>query len=274
LREAYSAALERITEHGSALGQNRALFDAVQVVRDTPGFARLDRARRTLVEDSLRDFRLAGVGLPEPARTRFREIQNQLSKVETGFEEAVLDATDAWARPVCASELAGLPDSARSLLAHAAKDQQHDGWLATLKGPVVQAILTFADDRALRETVYVAYNTRASDQGPHAHLHDNTARIVEILALRHEAAQLLGFASSAELSLVDKMAGSSARVLGFLRDLAARAKPVAERELQALGEFAADQLGIADLQPWDIAYASEKLRERRYDFSEEDIKRT
>ena len=272
LREAYSAALEKITEHGSALGQNRALFEAVEAVRQADEFARLDRAQQTLVEDSLRDFRLSGVALQEPARTRFREIQNQLSKVETEFEEAVLDATDAWTRPVTAAELAGLPDSVRSMLAHAAKDKQHDGWLATLKGPVVQAILTFADDRALRETVYTAYNTRASDQGPHAHAHDNSARIGEILALRHEAAQLLGFASSAELSLVDKMAGSPTRVLGFLRDLAAKAKPVAECELQALREFTASELAIADLQPWDIAYASEKLRERRYDFSEEDIK--
>ena len=272
LREAYSAALERITEHGSLLGQNRALFEAVQAVRDWPGFASLDRARQTLVEDKLRGFRLAGVALPEPARTRFREIQNQLSKVQTEFEEAVLDATDAWTRPVLASELAGLSESSRSMLANAARDKQHEGWLATLKGPVVQAILTFADDRALRETIYTAYNTRASDQGPHAHAHDNTARIVEILALRHEAAQLLGFPSSADLSLVDKMAASPARVLGFLRDLAAKAKPVAERELKALAEFAASRLGIADLQPWDIAYSSEKLREQRYDFSEEDIK--
>ena len=228
LREAYSAALERITEHGSVLGQNRDLFEAVQAVRDSQDFAGLDRARQTLVEDKLRGFRLAGVALQEPARTRFREIQNQLSKVQTEFEEAVLDATDAWTRPVLDSELAGLSDSVRSMLARAARDKQHDGWLATLKGPVVQAILTFADDRALRETIYTAYNTRASDQGPHAHAHDNTARIVEILALRHEAAQLLGFPSSAEFSLVDKMAGSPTRVLGFLRDLAAKAKPVAD----------------------------------------------
>jgi oligopeptidase A len=158
------------------------------------------------------------------------------------------------------------------MLARAAKDKQQDGWLATLKGPVVQAILTFADDRALRETVYTAYITRASDQGPNAHTYDNSARIGEILALRHEAAQLLGFASSAEVSLVDKMAGTPSRVLAFLHDLAAKAKPVAETELQGLREFAASQLAIVDLQAWDIAYASEKLREQRYDFSEEDIK--
>jgi oligopeptidase A len=272
LREAYSAALERITEHGSALGQNRALFEAVRELRQADEFAGLDRAQQTLVEDSLRDFRLSGVALEEPARSRFRDIQNELSRIETQFEEAVLDATDAWTLPVAAEQLSGLPDSARAMMAHAAKDQQHDGWLATLKGPVVQAILSFGDDRALREAVYTAYNTRASDQGPQADQHDNTARIGQILALRHEAARLLGFASSAELSLVDKMAGTPARVYGFLRDLAARARPVAERELQALAEFAADELAIAELQPWDIAYASEKLRERRYDFSEQDIR--
>ena len=272
LREAYSAALEKITEHGSVLGQNRALFEAVQAVRDSSEFATLDRAQQTLVEDSLRDFRLSGVALEESARSRFREIQNELSRVETQFEEAVLDATDAWTQPVAADQLSGLPDSARAMMAHAAKDRQHDGWLATLKGPVVQAILTFADHRPLRESVYTAYNTRASDQGPHATTHDNSARIGQILALRHEAAGLLGFASSAELSLVDKMAGTPARVFAFLRDLAARAKPVAERELQGLATFAASELAISELQPWDIAYASEKLRERRYDFSEQDIR--
>jgi oligopeptidase A len=272
LREAYSAALEQITEHGSALGQNRGLFEAVRGLRQADEFAGLDRARQTLVEDSLRDFRLSGVALEEPARSRFRDIQNELSRIETGFEEAVLDATDAWTLRVAAGQLAGLPDSARAMMAHAAKDRRQDGWLAALKGPVVQAVLTFAEDRGLREAVYTAYNTRASDQGPQANSHDNSARIEQILALRHEAAVLLGFASSAELSLVDKMAGSPTRVLEFLRDLAARAKPVAEAELQALREFAAGELAIADLQPWDVAYASEKLRERRYDFSEQDIR--
>ena len=272
LREAYSTALEMITEHGSVLGQNRGLYEAVRSVRDGDGFAALDRAQQTLVEDSVRDFELSGVALDEPARSRFRDIQNELSRVETEFEEAVLDATDAWTRPVTQDELAGLPDSARALLAHAANSRQLEGWLATLKGPVVQAILTFADDRELRKTIYSAYNTRASDQGPDAHRFDNSERIGRILALRHEAARLLGFDSSASLSLVDKMAGSPERVLGFLRELADKARPVARAELQSLREFAADELGIADLQPWDIGYASEKLRERRYDFSEEAIK--
>ena len=272
LREAYSAALEKLTEHGTELGQNRELYAAVKALHEAPGFAALDRARRTVVEDSLRGFRLSGVALEEPARSRFKAIQNELSKLETEFEEAVLDATDAWTRPVSEAELAGLPDSARAMLRTMAQEKKLDGHLATLKGPVVQAILTFADTRALREEIYTAYNTRASDQGPGAGTHDNSQRIEQILSLRHEAALLLDFASSAHVSLADKMAGTPERVLGFLRELAAKARPVALRELAELREFAASELGIAELQPWDVAYSSEKLREKRFSFSEEDLK--
>jgi len=153
-----------------------------------------------------------------------------------------------------------------------AQEKEVEGHLATLKGPVVQAILTFADTRALREELYTAYNTRASDQGPHAGRFDNSERLEKILALRHEAAQLLDFPSKAHLSLADKMAGTPERVLGFLHELAAKARPVALRELEELRAFAAAELGIADLQPWDVAYSSEKLREQRFAFSEEDLK--
>src|SRR5690606_2361936 len=229
----------------------------------------LDRARRTLVEDSLRGFRLSGVALEEPERSRFKAIQAELSQLETGFEEAVLDATDAWTRPLTEAELAGLPASAREMLRGQAKDKGQEGWLATLKSPVVQALLTYADTRALREQVYRAYHTRASEQGPHAAQFDNSERIARILALRHEAAQLLGFPSKAHLALADKMAGTPERVLGFLRGLAARARPVAERELAELREFAGAELGLAELQPWDVPWASEKLRQRRFAFSEE-----
>jgi len=272
LREAYSAALEKLTEHGTELGQNRELYEAVKALHESAEFANLDRAQRTVVEDSLRGFRLSGVALEEPARSRFKAIQNELSKIETEFEEAVLDATDAWTRPVADEELSGLPDSTRAMLRTMAQEKGVEGHLATLKGPVVQAILTFADTRALREQLYTAYNTRASEQGPHAGQYDNSARIEKILALRHEAAQLLGFESKAHLSLADKMAGTPERVLGFLRELAAKAKPVAQRELEELRAFAAAELGIAELQPWDVGYASEKLRERRFAFSEEDLK--
>lgn len=272
LREAYSAAQQKLTDHATELGQNRGLYEAVKAIREDAGFADLDRARRSLVEDSLRGFRHSGVALEEPARSRFKAIQSELSQLETEFEEAVLDATDAWTRPLAEAELAGLPDSARDMLRSAAAEAGVDGHLATLKGPVVQAILTYADDRALREQVYTAYNTRASDQGPQAGQFDNAQRIERIMALRHESAQLLGYASAAQLSLDDKMAATPERVLGFLRELAAKARPVAERELAELNAFAAAQLGMAALAPWDVGYAAEKLRQQRFDFSEEDLK--
>ncbi|MFN7211488.1 MAG: M3 family metallopeptidase, partial [Lysobacteraceae bacterium] len=222
LREVYSEADERITEVTTELGQHRGLFDAMKAVREGTAFDALDRAQRTLVEDSLRGFRNSGVALEEPARTRFREIQTELSKLDTAFEEAVLDASEAWTLPLAEAQLAGLPPSARDLLAGQAKAKGKDGFLATLKGPVVQAILAHADDRALREAVYTAYNTRASDQGPQAGTFDNSERIARILALRHESAQLLGVPSAAHESLEDQMAGTPERVLAFLRELAAK----------------------------------------------------
>ena len=273
LRKAYSAAQEKIVEHASELGQNRALYAAVKAVADTPALATLPRAARTLVEHELRDFRLSGVALEEPARTRFREIANQSARLATEFEEAVLDATDAWGEQVTDSALlAGIPQSGRATLREYAQEKSLDGWRVTLKQPSVQAVLTYADNRALRERVYRAYQTRASEQGPNAGEFDNSARIEKILALRHEAAQLIGFHDAAEESLSTKMAPSPDAVFAFLRDLAVRAKPVAERELAELRRFAADELGIANLQPWDVGYASEKLRERKYALSEEELK--
>jgi len=273
LREAYAAAQEKIVEYSSELGQNRELYAAFKAVADESGFAALPRAARTLVEHELRDFHLSGVALEEPARSRFREIANELSKLSTDYENAVLDATDAWSEPLAdESMLAGIPDSGRAVLHAYAQEKQLDGWLATLKQPSVQAVLTYADDRGLRERVYRAYQTRASDQGPNAGTFDNSARVEKIVALRHEAAQLLGFHDSAEESLATKMAPSPDAVFAFLHDLAARAKPVAERELAELRAFAAAELGLIDLQPWDVGYASEKLRERKYALSEEELK--
>jgi oligopeptidase A len=273
LREAYAAAQEKIVEHASELGQNRELYAAFRAVAEAGDFVSLPRAARTLVEHELRDFRLSGVALEEPARSRFREIANELAKLSTEFENAVLDATDAWSEKIAdESGLAGIPESGRAVLRAYAEEKHLDGWLVTLKQPSVQAVLTYADDRALRERVYRAYQTRASDQGPHAGRFDNSARIEKILALRHEAAQLLGFRDAAEESLATKMAPSPDAVFAFLRDLAARAKPRAEREIAELREFAAKELGLDALEPWDVAYAAEKLRERRYALNEEELK--
>jgi oligopeptidase A len=273
LREAYGPAEEKLTEHAIELGQNRALYQAVQALAEAPDFGGLPRPERALVEHALRDFRLSGVALEEPARTRFRDIGVELSKLSTEFSNAVLDATDAWHEHITDErDLAGIPESGRAVLRQYAKERELDGFLVTLKQPSVQAVLTYADNRGLRERVYWAYQTRASEQGPHAGKYDNSQRIERIMALRHEAAQLVGFANAAEESLATKMAASPTEVMEFLHDLAARARPKAREELQALRKFAAEELKLDNLEAWDVGYASEKLRQKNYDLDEEQLK--
>jgi len=273
LREAHSAALEKITDFTSELGQNRALYAAVDALAKRVDFQDWPSERRAAVEHALRDFKLAGVALEEPARPRFREIANELTQLSTEFANAVLDATDAWHEHVTDErDLGGIPESGRVVLREYARDRELEGFLVTLKQPSVQAILTYADNRALRERVYRAYQTRASEQGPDAGRFDNSQRIEKILALRHEAACLLGFDNAAQASLATKMARSTDEVLSFLRDLAARAKPVAQRELDELRAFARDRLGIDTLEAWDVSYAAEKLRLQRYALDEEELK--
>ncbi|MDE2224596.1 MAG: M3 family metallopeptidase [Xanthomonadaceae bacterium] len=273
LRAAYEQAEEKITDFASALGQNRDLYARVQAVAEAPGFAQRSRPERALVEHALRDFKLSGVALEEPARTRFREIANELSKLTTAFSNAVLDATDAWQEHIeDERDLAGIPESGRSVLREYAREHGLDGWLVTLKQPAVQAVLTYADNRSLRERVYWAYQTRASDQGPDAGKFDNSECMEKILALRFEAAQLLGFANAAEESLATKMAETPDEVLAFLRNLIVRARPVAQRELEELRAFALSELELETLESWDLAYASEKLRLARYALDEEQLK--
>jgi len=273
LRKVYGPAEEALTEHAIELGQNRALYAAVQALADAPEFAQLPRPERALVEHALRDFKLSGVALEEPARSRYREIGVELSRLSTEFSNAVLDASEAWHEHITDErDLAGIPESGRAVLRQYAEDQDLDGFLVTLKQPSVQAVLTYADNRGLRERVYWAYQTRASDQGPNAGKFDNSERIEKIMALRHEAAQLLGFANAAEESLATKMAGSPTEVLEFLRDLAARAKPVAQRELATLREYASAELKLDNLESWDVGYASEKLRQQQYELDEEQLK--
>ncbi|MFC5438282.1 M3 family metallopeptidase [Rhodanobacter umsongensis] len=273
LRKVYGPAEEALTDHAIELGQNRDLYAAVQALADAPDFGTLLRAQRALVEHALRDFRLSGVALEEPARSRFREIGVELSKLATEFSNAVLDASEAWHEHITDErDLAGIPESGRAVLRQYAEDQGLDGFLVTLKQPSVQAVLTYADDRGLRERVYWAYQTRASDQGPDAGKFDNSARIERILALRHEAAQLLGFANAAEESLATKMAASPTEVMEFLHDLATRARPVAQQELATLREFARSELKLDNLESWDVGYASEKLRQQQYALDEERLK--
>ncbi|MBB3226663.1 oligopeptidase A [Luteibacter sp. Sphag1AF] len=273
LRKAHGAAEEKLTDHGIEMGQNRELYTAVQAVADSPAFASLSKAEKASIEHALRDFRLSGVALEEPARSRFREIGVELSRLSTDFSNAVLDATEAWHEHITDErDLAGIPPSGRAVLREYAKEMDLEGYVVTLRQPSVQAVLTYAENRELRERVYWAYQTRASDQGPNAGKFDNSERIETIMALRHEAAQLLGFANAAEESLATKMATSPQEVLDFLGDLARRARPVAQEELKELRRFASEDLKLDNLEPWDVGFASERLRQLRYALDEEQLK--
>lgn len=273
LRKVHGAAEEKLTEHGLEVGQNRELYAATQAIADRGDFAQLPAAARAAVEHALRDFRLSGVALEEPARTRFREIGVELSRLTTEFSNAVLDATEAWHKHITDErDLAGIPASGRAVLREYAREENLDGYLVTLKQPSVQAVLTYAENRDLRFDVYYAYQTRASDQGPNKGKFDNSERIEKIIALRHEAAQLLGFANAAEESLATKMATSPQEVLEFLRNLAAKARPRAREELAELRQFANETLKIDNLEPWDVAFAAERLRQERYALDEEQLK--
>ena len=269
LRKAYEACLPKLSEYWTELGQNRDLFNAYQALATGPDAAGYDVAQKTILEHTLRDFRLSGIDLPADKQKRYGEIQMRLSELTSTFSNQLLDATQAWVKHVeDESLLAGITDAAKGQMKQAAEAKGLEGWLITLEFPSYYAVMTYADNRALREEVYAAYATRASDQGPNAGQNDNGPLMNEILDLRQELAGLLGFANYSELSLASKMAESTDQVLSFLRDLAVRSKPYAEQDLNELRAFAAEQ-GCDDLQSWDVGYYSEKLQEQRYSVSQE-----
>ena len=273
LRAAYAEGMGRLVESSTRLHQNRDLYDLLVALTASPAFADLSRPDRVAVERAIRDFTLSGVALDAEARARFAEISVELSQLGTAFGSAVLDATDAWSEHVTdVARLAGVSEADLGMFAAAAQAKGLDGWLVTLHQPSVSAILTFAEDRDLRASVYRAFGTRASDQGPDAGRFDNGPRIARLLTLRHELAHLLGFTDPVALSLATKMAPDAGEVLTFLRDLAKRARPIAERELAELRDYAAAELGIADLQPWDVGFASERLRASRYAVDEQAVR--
>ncbi len=269
-REAYNTNLPKISAYYTELGQNAALYGSYERLAQSPAFAGFSDAQRQTVENALRDFRLSGVALPEAQKQRFAAIEERLSALSSKFADNLLDATQAWQRPLSEAELAGIPDSHRALLAQLAQQRGHEGWLATLDFPAYLAVMTHADNRELRQAVYRAYVTRASDQGDKPEF-DNSALMAEILELRHEQAQLLGYAHYAELSLVPKMAESVDKVMAFLHELAERARPAGQRDLSELRAFAAE-LGIADLQPWDTTYVAEKLKQQKLNLSQEALR--
>ena len=271
LREVYNATLPKITQYYAELGQNLALFGKFKALRNSPEFGGLSAARKKIIENELRDFRLGGAELPENKKVRYLEIQERLSELSSRFSDNLLDATNDHTLVIeNKGELSGLPDDVLQAAQEAAVATGKSGWLFTLKAPSYMPVMQYADNRGLREKMYRAYGTRASEFGK-AEL-DNTPLMDEIVQLRGEEASLLGFANFGELSLATKMAESPQQVVEFMRELARRARPFAEKDLAELREFARAELGIDELQSWDIGYASEKLRERRYAFSEQEVK--
>ena len=271
LRDAYNAKLPMVTQLFIDLSQNEALFAKYRAMKASDSFSTLSDVRRRIIDREIRDFRLSGAELPEKERTRVKAIGERLSMLNQKFSENLLDATNAWHLLIeDESRLAGLPADTKALYAANAKAAGQTGWRITLHFPSYLPVMQYADDRALRETVYHAFATRAAEFD--GAKFDNTPLIKEILQLRQEESSLLGFANYAEASLATKMADTPKEVIAFLRDLASRAKPYAQKDMTALRAFAKETLGIDDLQPWDQAYASEKLRQARYSYSDQEVK--
>jgi oligopeptidase A len=271
LREAYNANLPKVTRFGSALGQNLALYQQYRALAAAPEAAQYEPARRKVLENALRDFRLGGAELDDAGKARYSAIREELSALSATFSQNVLDATDAWSLHVeDRAELAGLPDDVIAGARVAAEKDGLTSWKLTLQMPCYIPVQTYAEHRPLREALYRANAVRASEFGD-ATL-DNSGNIDRVLALRAELAALLGFANYAEYSIATKMADDAPQVLGFLRDLAARAKPYAQRDRAELEAFARDELGMPELEAWDLAFAAEKLKQARYSYSEQEVK--
>ena len=273
LRSAYNACLPKLTEYSTEMGQNRALYEAWQSLSEGEIFKQLNATQQKIVNDALRDFRLSGIALEGEAKSRFKEIAQSLSKSTSKFEENLLDATNDWNKLILdVGQLKGLPENAIALAKQEAENRKESGWMLTLEFPSYIAVMTFADDRQLRREMYEAFSTRASECGPGKGQWDNSEVMEEILALRHEEANLLGFDNFATVSLATKMADTPEQVVGFLVDLAERSQPIARKDFAELGQFAKEERGVEKLEAWDIGYYSEKLRQHRFDLSQEEVK--
>ena len=272
LRDAYNANLPKITTFHTEFGQDERLFAGYRALAAAPAFQGFDPARKRLIENELRDFRLAGAELDSESKARFKALEEELASLASRFEDNVLDATNAYALYIQnEDELAGVPADVLAAAREAAVEDGRQGWKLTLRMPCYLPVMQYARNRALRQQLHRAFGTRASEFGRPEW--DNTGVIARILELRRDAARLLAYRDYAEVSLARKMARSADEVLAFLRDLAARGKPYAERDMAELTAFARAELGLAALEPWDIPFASEKLREKRYNFSEQEVKR-
>lgn len=271
IRDAYNASLPKVTRYYTELAQNLDLYGKFKALRSSPDFAQLSPARRRIVENNLRDYRLGGAELSPEKKARFAEIQEELAELEAKFSENLLDATNAFSEMITdQADLIGLPEDVLRAAEEAARSEGREGWKLTLHAPSYGPVMQYAENRSLRERLYRAHVTRASEfGGPEL---DNTPLIARELRLRKEKARLLGYESFARFSMVPKMADSPEAALAFLEDLAARALPHARRDYAELQEFARTELGLQDLRAWDIAFASEKLRAKRYAFSDQEVK--
>jgi oligopeptidase A len=272
LREAHKGSLPKVIAFHTELSQNEQLYAKYKALKEAPAWSQASAVRQRVLDNELRDFRLGGAELDSPQKAELKDVQAQLAVLSARFEDSVLDATNAWSLYVNdVQELAGVPGDVIAAARAEAVADGRGGYKLTLRMPSYLPVIQYATNRALRATLHRAFHTRASDLGSDATL-DNTALIAELLRLRQKKAHLLGYRNFAEVSLVPKMAQSPAEVLAFLRDLARRARPFAERDARELSEFARDTLHLPNLEPQDVPYASEQLRSTRYAYSEQDIK--
>ncbi|MGO2497307.1 MAG: oligopeptidase A [Vibrio litoralis] len=273
LREAYEACLPLLSEYGTWVGQHKGLYEAYKALKASDEFASLNTAQQKSITDALKDFELSGIGLPANEQKRYGEISKRLSELGSKFSNNVLDATMGWTKHITdEAELAGMPESAMAAAKANAEAKELDGWLLTLEMPSYIPVMTYCDNQALRQEMYEAFVTRASDRGPNAGKWDNTEVMAEELKLRHEIARLLGFSSYAEKSLATKMAETPAQVLEFLNNLATKAKPQGEREVEELRQFSEQECGVTELNLWDIAYYSEKQKQKLFQISDEELR--
>ncbi|WDL82597.1 oligopeptidase A [Aeromonas bestiarum] len=273
LRAAHDACLPLLSEFQTYVGQHEGLYQAYRELAESDDFPLLSGAQRKEIQNTLRDFRLSGIGLPAEAQQRYGEIQARLSELASRFSNNVLDATQGWTRLVTnEADLTGLPQSAQAAARQLAEQKGQQGWLFTLDIPSYLPVMMYADNRALRAELYEAFTTRASDQGPNAGKWDNSAIMTELLSLRRELALLLGFGNYAELSLATKMADKTEQVVGFLSDLAAKSLPQGKAELEEIRTFAAEQHGQSELAAWDLPYYAEKLKQHKFSISDEQLR--
>ena len=273
LREVYNACLPKLSDYGTEMGQHEGLYQAFKQIADGDDYQTLDTAQKKIIDNAMRDFRLSGIDLAKDKQDRYKEIMQEQSGLTSKFGENVLDATNAWKVQITdEARLSGLPESALGMAKQIAEREALEGWVFNLEYPSYLPVMTYADDRELRREVYTAFVTRASDEGPHDKQYDNSPVMEQILALRHEAAQMLGFDNYAEKSLATKMAQNTDQVLAFLNDLAERSLPLAKKELDELRAFAKQEHGVDELEAWDVSYYSEKLQQHKYAISQEALK--